>query len=249
MKPDPYQILEVEPGADLPTIKRAYRAAARKYHPDLNPGDELAEGRFKAVQEAWELLRDPSAAPNPREVDDAFLDAFEDAVSRAESWFTRAVLPSYVAQYHRGRGAELAARLHADLPELMKPGVVTLGPSGFLARRRARKLIRGVVVSVDARHVTTRASLVRGYGSNIEILLFPRAFQLAGLDDPVELDDTVLGVVMANYVGVLGRKRGIERARTLDDDAVRRRHTTFGVWAALALVSALILAGGFFNSR
>lgn len=55
---DYYQILGVEPSADLKTIKTAYRRLARKHHPDLNQ-EKGAEERFKAVAEAWEVLKDP----------------------------------------------------------------------------------------------------------------------------------------------------------------------------------------------
>lgn len=54
---DYYAILGVSPDADSADIKKAYRKLARKYHPDLNPGEE-AEARFKEVAEAWEVLKD-----------------------------------------------------------------------------------------------------------------------------------------------------------------------------------------------
>lgn len=54
---DYYKILGVETDAETSEIKTAYRKLARKYHPDLNPGEE-AEARFKEVAEAWEVLKD-----------------------------------------------------------------------------------------------------------------------------------------------------------------------------------------------
>jgi curved DNA-binding protein CbpA len=54
---DYYKILGVEPDAETPAIKSAYRKLARKYHPDLNP-EKDAEDKFKEVAEAWEVLKD-----------------------------------------------------------------------------------------------------------------------------------------------------------------------------------------------
>jgi len=59
MAKDYYQVLGVAKGAALPDIKKAYRKLARKYHPDLNPGDKTAEARFKEIQEAYSVLSDP----------------------------------------------------------------------------------------------------------------------------------------------------------------------------------------------
>jgi DnaJ-class molecular chaperone len=56
---DYYKVLGVSKGASADDIKKAFRKLARKYHPDVNPGDKKAEEKFKEINEAYEVLSDP----------------------------------------------------------------------------------------------------------------------------------------------------------------------------------------------
>ena len=58
-KRDYYEVLGLKKSASRDDIKKAYRKLARKYHPDVNPGDKKAEERFKEISEAYEVLSDP----------------------------------------------------------------------------------------------------------------------------------------------------------------------------------------------
>src|SRR3989442_5300956 len=58
-KKDYYELLGVKKSASAEDIRKAFRKLARKYHPDVNPGDKAAEEKFKAISEANDVLSDP----------------------------------------------------------------------------------------------------------------------------------------------------------------------------------------------
>ena len=64
MERDPYSVLGVSPGASQEEVKNAYRALAKKYHPDLHPGDAQAAKRMNEINQAYDQIRNPSHAPS-----------------------------------------------------------------------------------------------------------------------------------------------------------------------------------------
>jgi DnaJ-class molecular chaperone len=80
-KEDFYKILGVKKDAKPDEIKKAYRRLARKYHPDVNPGDKAAEDRFKQMSEAFDVLSDPKK----RKVYDRFGQYSDNLANAAEA--------------------------------------------------------------------------------------------------------------------------------------------------------------------
>jgi len=80
-KKDYYRILGISKNAEGKEIKQAYRRLARKYHPDLNPGDKSAEAKFKEINEAYEVLSDS----DKRQKYDRFGDQWQHAEQFAKS--------------------------------------------------------------------------------------------------------------------------------------------------------------------
>ena len=110
-KRDYYEVLGVDKNADDAAIKKAYRVLAKKYHPDVNPGDQEAEKKFKEASEAYAVLSDPE---KKRQYDQfghaAFSNGagggaecgcqpqlFDRAVSQASGVFSRGIYPTYQA--------------------------------------------------------------------------------------------------------------------------------------------------------
>ena len=61
MTKDPFQVLGVSPNASEEEIKQAYRRLAKKYHPDLNPGDASAAQKMNEINEAYDAVKNPQA--------------------------------------------------------------------------------------------------------------------------------------------------------------------------------------------
>lgn len=78
---DYYKILGIDRGADEKEVKKAFRKLARKYHPDIHPGDKEAEKKFKLINEAYEVLGDPEKrAKYNRHGHAAFEPGFEESM-------------------------------------------------------------------------------------------------------------------------------------------------------------------------
>lgn len=98
---DLYEVLGVPRQASSKEIRRAYRALARKYHPDFNPGDATAAQRFRAVQEAYEVLSNP----RKRKAYDYYGADFADRIPKRAPDVARQPSAASPSPGPQGRGA------------------------------------------------------------------------------------------------------------------------------------------------
>jgi molecular chaperone DnaJ len=135
---DLYAILGLKLSASPADIKRAYRRLARKYHPDINPGDRAAEMRFRQIAEAYETLIDPERrrrydesgavveTPAPGTVD---FEGFDFSVEAVEGSRASTFGDLFADVFQRGfqsptdepeRGADLHARIEVSFDEAIR---------------------------------------------------------------------------------------------------------------------------------
>ncbi len=109
-KRDYYEVLGIDKSADDAAIKKAYRALAKKYHPDMNPGDAEAEKKFKEASEAYAILSDPE---KKRQYDQFGHAAFEGGaggvLTLARIWAIFSAIFSAISLAGDGKGEAATA--------------------------------------------------------------------------------------------------------------------------------------------
>ena len=155
---DYYEVLGVKRGAPDDEIKKAYRKLARKFHPDLNPGDKTAENQFKQLQEAYDVLSNaedrklydeygdnwravkagagvpPPPGPEPRpggyDFNDFDFGRFSNTGSGGFDIFEELFGGARGRGQPRGRGRDVEAELELSLEEAHRGGRRTLQMQG-----------------------------------------------------------------------------------------------------------------------
>ena len=115
-KRDYYEVLGVDKSADDATLKKAYRKLAKKYHPDVNPGDKEAEAKFKEATEAYTILSDPEKR---KQYDQFGHAAFENGGGGASEVLILTVL-IWVISSAIFSAIYLAAAAEADVPIMVR---------------------------------------------------------------------------------------------------------------------------------
>jgi DnaJ-class molecular chaperone len=176
---DYYEVLGVARDATPEAIKKAYRALARKYHPDVNPGDKTAEQHFKEVQQAYDILSDQEKRARYDRFGHAAFEGMAAAGPRtsASEWTAHFGEPGYETidlsdlfgnlAGGAGRGEPGGGGLFEDLLGRMRTG---RGP-------RVRPAGRGLEASITIPFLTavqggeTSIQLERGGGKSENLLV------------------------------------------------------------------------------
>ena len=134
---DLYIVLGVQQGASESEIKRAYRRLARRFHPDINPGDQTAAARFRQILEAYETLIDPARrsrydAGNPSSASAApqgsgfegfdFSTRGVDYSATFGDLFAEVLTERGARQTPPQRGADLHVEMHVTFEEALTGG-------------------------------------------------------------------------------------------------------------------------------
>jgi DnaJ-class molecular chaperone len=150
---DYYKILGIGRNASDKEIKKVYRQLARKYHPDVNPGDKTAEAKFKAINEAYEVLSDSDKRKKYNQYGDQwqYADQFAQAGHRTAQGSPRGRtytttdfdglgdLGSIFENLYRGFGADARASRRPRKPE---PSQLTIEVTLEEAYQGAKRLLQ-----------------------------------------------------------------------------------------------------------
>ena len=122
--PNYYELLEVPRTAQEREIRQAYRKKARQYHPDVNPGDQSAEDKFKLINEAHSVLSDPEKRRKYDRYGDRWeqADQIEEAEARTRTQRTQFYRPGaadepffrLVLRPDRGCGGKPVSQLRGE---------------------------------------------------------------------------------------------------------------------------------------
>ena len=247
---NPYETLGLAPGASVDEAKRAFRKLARQHHPDLHPDDPQATERFKAINAAYEAIRDGTAdgnpfagggrrggGPGPEYVDTVWLMAEYQL-----DWLLREALPALVAEHGMGHAFVLA------LAEAARLGELPQGGGNLWARLRVRRAFKQLHLRVEERRSWGRIISLQRSGADLLLILSPSALWSSGAREDDVLRELLrqalamgLAAAAPQRLGLTHVPRAMEEAKVHDQRLFAGRWLWRGVWIAVALFAAFAI--------
>ena len=189
---DFYEVLRVDRGASQKQIRKAYRKLARQYHPDVNPGDDAAEQKYKEISQAYEVLSDPEK----RQKYDQFGHAYQQA--QASGQWQGGDFRTFVFQQG---GAGSFEEIFGDVF-----GDIFRGAGGRTARRQRTRIAQQPQRGQDIRHAlpVTFAEAIKGGPKSLTIGIADRCPACDGLGGKAQTCPACGGTGTASGGGMLG---------------------------------------------
>jgi len=161
-----YHVLGIGSGASQKEIREAYRALAKKHHPDLNPGDTGSEETFKKVQAAYDILSD---SEKRRQYDAGEIDA-EGRETTRQFYREYADAGANERSYHSSAGFEDLGNIFSDLFRTRRPGEGGAGEGAHVRMRGGDMRYSMEVPFLDAALGTTTRLTLPG-GQRLDVVI------------------------------------------------------------------------------
>ncbi len=186
---DFYEVLGVDRGASPKEIKKAYRKLARKYHPDVNPGDKQAEQHYKELSQAYEVLSDPEK----RRKYDQFGHAFQQAQDSGQ--WAGGDFGNFVFEHF---GAGSFADMFGDI----------FGDVGVATGRRRTRVTPRPERGQDIHHAlpVTFAEAIKGANKSLTISIADRCPACDGLGGQTKTCPACGGTGISSQGGIFGMR-------------------------------------------
>jgi hypothetical protein len=244
MSASDWALLGLEPGATEDELRKAWKKVALKHHPDRNPDDPEAEGRFKSIKQAYDrLLEGGGEVGAVRGMDPDWFDAVQWMAEHRRNVVLTELLPRFYAHYGKG---------HALTRALLDAKDLEAAAAELPDKRKKLRVDLDVLVDASAR-AWSLVTLMRT-DTGALVTLHPVLLWGSGVRDedaarPIVFDAVGRGLAAALPVALGLPPPPDDMERALARDRLQRNEKLFwrSVWAAVGLFGVMAIGGSIFG--